>query len=209
MYAPVSFPPYAYAIPISDARAHQNHCICMSKQEDELRKMFRTLWEQHVAWTRMVIISIAGSLPDEDLTTKRLLRNPGDMANVLKPFYGNENAAHFEKLFTEHLVIAVQLVKAAKAGNNRAAADAERRWYANADEIASFLHSINPFWSEEVLRAMLHEHLALTKNQAVFRLTKDYASDIATFDKIEQQALEMADAFSDGVVKQFSTYFEC
>ena len=47
-------------------------------------------------------------------------------------------AARFDSLLTSHLVIAAELVKAAKAGDSRAAADAERRWYANADEIAAF-----------------------------------------------------------------------
>jgi len=204
-YAPFSFAPY----PISDVGAHQNTCTCVSTPHLALNNIFRTLWEQHVAWTRMVIISIAGDLPDEELTTKRLLRNPTDMANVINPFYGNEISSKFEQLFRDHLVIAAQLVKAAKAGNSRAAADAEHRWYANADDIASFLNSINPYWSEEVLRAMLHEHLALTKNEAVFRLNKDYASDISTFDRIEQQALEMADAFTEGIVKQCPMYFQC
>jgi hypothetical protein len=57
------------------------------------------------------------------------------------------------------------------------------------------------------LRAILYEHLALTKSEAVLRLTKDYAADIAVFDKIERQALGMADAFSDGIVKQFPAVF--
>ncbi|MED4784992.1 LysM peptidoglycan-binding domain-containing protein [Brevibacillus choshinensis] len=194
IYAPSAYPS-PYPIPVSDLKPMQNYCVCISKSEDKLSKTFRTLWEQHVAWTRMVIISIAANLPDENLTTKRLLRNPGDMAKVLEPFYGTEISKEFEKLFTDHLVIAAELVKAAKAGNSRAAADAEHRWYVNADEIAAFLNSINPYWQEETLRAMLQEHLALTKNEAVYRLAKDFASDISTFDKIEQQALEMADAF--------------
>jgi hypothetical protein len=116
----------------------------ISKAETTLRNLWRTLWEQHVAWTRMLIISIAHSLPDEALVTKRLLRNPSDMAAVIKHFYGNERASKFSSLMTDHLAIAAQLVKAAKAGDQAATADAEKRWYANADEIADFLSSINP-----------------------------------------------------------------
>lgn len=179
----------------------------VSKAEVKLREDMRKLWEEHVAWTRMTIISIASSLPDEDLVTKRLLRNATDMANAFKIFYGNEIATWFGHLMTEHLVIAAQLVKAAKAGDSKAVADAEKRWYENADEIATFLHQINPYWSKEEMMNMLHDHLALTKSEAVYRLTKDYASDIKTYDEIEKQALLMADAFSDGIVKQFPYFF--
>ena len=71
------------------------------------------------------------------------------MGNLLKPFYGNRIAARFSNLIREHLVIAAELVKAAKAGNQKAAAAAERRWYANGEEIAEFLSRINPFISRD------------------------------------------------------------
>jgi hypothetical protein len=167
----------------------------------------RKLWEQHVAWTRMLIISIAANLPNEELVARRLLRNAPDMANALKPFYGEANSSIFARLLRDHLLIADQLVKAAKAGDHKGAADAEKRWYDNADEIAAFLNSINPYWPKEAMKAMLYEHLALTKSEAVSRLNKDFASDIATYDKIEQQALSMADAITDGIVKQFPYMF--
>ena len=95
----------------------------------------------------MTIISLAFNLPDVDSVTARLLRNATDMGNLLKPFYGNKIAAKFSNLIREHLLIAAELVKAAKAGNQKAVAAAERRWYANGEEIAEFLSRINPFIS--------------------------------------------------------------
>lgn len=175
----------------------------VSKAEVDLKSNMRMLWEQHVAWTRMTIISIAANLADEGLVTKRLLRNPGDFEALLRPLYGDEKAAQFARLLTDHLVIAAELVKAAKAGDSKAAEEAEQRWYANADEIATLLNQINPFLSKEAFRTMLHEHLALTKAEAVARLNQDYARDIALYDQIEQQALMMADAMTEGIVQQF------
>ena len=38
-------------------------------------------------------------------------------------------------------------------------------------------------------------------------IEKNYKEDIAVFDKIEAEALEMADAISDGIIKQFPGMF--
>jgi hypothetical protein len=155
----------------------------------------------------MTIISMVFNLPDVDLVTKRLLRNPDDFANVLKLYYGESNASKFSTLLKDHLVIAAQLVKAAKAKDNKTAADAEKRWYANADEIAAFLASINPNWSQEEWKMMLHEHLRLVKAEAVSMLTKNYRAGIDVYDELENQALEMSDVMTEGVITQFPNRF--
>ncbi|WP_239984824.1 acetylglutamate kinase [Sporolactobacillus pectinivorans] len=179
----------------------------ISMAETELRNHLRLLWEQHVYWTRLTIVGIVFSLPDAELTTNRLLRNPKDFELALAPLYGSAVASQFEKLFTEHLVIAAQLVRAAKAGNSTAATDAEKRWYTNADEIAAFLGHINPYWSAKDWQSMMHEHLALTKTEAVELLTKKYTESVSTFDRIEQQALTMADIMAYGIARQFPSQF--
>ncbi|SBV96141.1 hypothetical protein KL86CLO1_10737 [uncultured Eubacteriales bacterium] len=182
-------------------------CRGISASEQTLSNHMRLLWEQHVYWTRMLILSIAFSLPDADFVAARLLRNPKDFAAALRPFYGETLTAKFAELFTAHLTIAAELVKAAKAGDSAAAADAERRWYANADQIAAFLGRINPYWSEQEWRKMLYDHLAMTKTEAVEILTQKYEDSINTFEMIEQEALMMADEMTQGIVKQFPQHF--
>jgi hypothetical protein len=49
--------------------------------------------------------------------------------------------------------------------------------------------------------------MPMAKNEAVLRLSKKYNSDIAAYDQIEKQALEMADVFTDGIIKQFPNSF--
>ena len=46
-------------------------------------------WEQHIMWTRMLLISIAENLKDLEATQSRLLRNPKDIADIFKIYYGN------------------------------------------------------------------------------------------------------------------------
>jgi hypothetical protein len=193
--------------PANVEEATSRERVVFTQSEIELMSAMRALWEQHVAWTRMTIISIAANLPDQDLVSQRLLRNAKDMGNLLRPLYGNKVANEFSYLIREHLLIAARLVKAAKAGNSREAAQAEREWYENADDIAAFLNSINPNIAEAEMRDMLHQHLALTKSEALARLSGNFARDIAIYDKIERQALAMADAITTGIVEQFPNKF--
>lgn len=181
---------------------------CVKMSEVNLTLQMRELWAEHIIWTRMFIMSVADKTTDKAAVTERLLKNYEDMADAMKPYYGDEKASEFGDLIEDHLLIAASLVEAAKAGNSTAADDAEEEWYKNADEIAVFMSNANPNWNETDLKAMWHEHLKLTKDEAVARLTMDYAADIAAFDQIETQANMMADSIAYGICKQFPEMFQ-
>jgi len=181
---------------------------CIKMSEMNLTLQMRELWAEHVIWTRMFIMSVADNTTDKTVVTERLLKNYEDMADALKPYYGNDKASKFGDLIEEHLLIAAGLVEAAKAGNSTAAADAEKKWYENADEIAAFESSINPNWNKTALTTMWHDHLKLTKDEAVARLTMNYTADIAAFDQIETLANMMADSMTEGIRKQFPDKFQ-
>ncbi|WP_231506383.1 acetylglutamate kinase [Paenibacillus sp. UNC451MF] len=172
-----------------------------------MNRKLRALWEQHVYWTRLTVNSIIDGLPDEKETTARLLRNPADFAEVLKPLYGEDIAKRFADLLTDHLAIAAELVKYLRAGNALAASDARKRWFANADDIANFLSSINPYWSKEEWRSMMYEHLRLLSDEVATRFAGNYQQNVALGDQIESQALGMADVMMKGVIQQFPMAF--
>jgi len=46
----------------------------------------------------------------------------------------------------------------------------------------------------------------MTKDEAIYMLTQKYADSINIFDKIEQEALIMADTMTQGIVKLFPHY---
>jgi hypothetical protein len=178
-----------------------------TEAETKLVLALRDLWVDHTDWTRMYIVSFLADLPDAEVVAQRLLRNQEDIGNAIKPFYGKEAGNKLTELLNGHILVAVDLLKAAKAGDSNATAVSEGEWYQNADEIATFLSSANPNWSKEDLRNMLNEHLVLTKAEAVARLTGNYTGDIATFDQIHKHANGMSDAIVAGIVKQFPERF--
>ncbi len=165
---------------------------------------FRKLWEQHGAWTRMVISSIVFDIVDKDYEVKRLLRNPKDFAEVLKQFYDEQIANQFDKLLTEHLVVAADLVNAAKAGDAEKVSSIEKRWKQNGINIARFLSQINPYFIFDDWQKMMLQHLNFVKTEAVDLINKQYQKSIDTYDAMETHILNMADMMAQGIIKQFN-----
>lgn len=218
--SPVAYPqresypqPYSqYTAPLRHFLSQQQTYLdqrCISKQEADYMAMNRLLWLEHVNWTRMTIISIVFQLPDLPFVQKRLLQNATDLGNCLRPFYGDQIADYYAKLIQQHLVIAAELVTAAVKGDTNTVNVKEKEWYKNADEIVSFLSSINPYLSKNVLQEMFYKHLELTKNEAVTMIQKNYQADIEVFDEIEAQILAMSDMIVSAIVRQFYIRFIC
>lgn len=169
----------------------------------------RKLWEDHITWTRMVIVSTFADLPDQGPTVQRLLQNQEDIGDAIKPFYGTAAGEQLSALLRDHILIAAEILQAAEDGDAAALAEATERWYANADDIAEFLNAANPKnWPLEEMRAMMREHLDLTLQEAVAYLNGDYAASIDFYDRVHIQALEMADMLSEGIIRQFPDKFK-
>ena len=168
----------------------------------------RKLWEDHVIWTRQVIVSLFADLPDTSFAVDRLLQNQVDIGDAIKPYYGNAAGNQLTALLTEHITIAAELLTAAKAGDSAAFNDANTRWYANANDIAAFLNTANPkYWPLAEMQDLMEVHLDTTLAEAVARLSGDWAADIAAFDAVHNHILMMADVLSNGIISQFPQKF--
>ncbi len=209
--ATVTAPAAAVTDPYADGDADvpMNHdAAVMTPATAEFHDAMRKLWEDHVTWTRLFIISASHDLPDAEATTQRLLQNQEDIGHAIKPFYGEEAGNALTTLLKEHITTAATLLEAAKAGDSAAVTASSESWYDNGDRIAAFLGEANPDnWPEADGKLMMREHLDLTLEEAVAHLTGDYATDIAAYDKIHLQILEMADMLSAGIVAQFPDKF--
>lgn len=155
----------------------------------------------------MLLISIAENLKDLDATQTRLLRNPKDIANIFRVYYGNNVASQIEKLLTEHLVIGKNLIVALKNNNKIEATELNKKWYQNADAMAEAFSSINPFYPKEEVRKMFYELLNLTTNEVNARLKGDYVADIKAYDMVQMEILKMSQFFVNGIVRQFPDLF--
>lgn len=176
----------------------------------------RKLWEDHITWTRNVIISFevnvsdaSATLPDLNAALDRLFQNQVDIGNAIKPYYGNQRGEQLTALLHDHIAIAGEILQAVKVGDAAAYQDANARWYANAHDIAVFLSETldPPLGSLAEMDAMMKDHLDATTEEVVARLHGNWTGDVAAYDKVHNQVLEMADMLSDGIIANFPAKF--
>jgi hypothetical protein len=198
--APMAMP-MNMTMSVHGPRAHSAKAV-------ELRMDMRKLWEDHITWTRLAIISLEGGTPDTAATVGRLLQNQTDIGNAIKPYYGDTAGNALTHLLRSHILIAADVIAAAKAGDAAGLADAQARWDKNADDIAAFLNSVNPHnWELSTMKDEMHMHLKLTTDEAVAHLQGNWDADVAAYDAVHDHILHMSDLLTTGIVKQFPKQF--
>ncbi|MFF2911634.1 glycosyltransferase [Paenibacillus sp. NPDC057934] len=181
---------------------------CVSPAKAKLKEDLRKLWTDHVLWTRSYIVSALAGLEDKDNTLERLLKNQQDIGDAIKPFYGEAAGNKLTELLKEHILLAGKVLEAAKAGNGADLEKYNKEWHRNADDIAKFLSSLNPNWSEKALKEMLYTHLQYVTEEVAARLGKKWDKDITVFDKNLNHMLMLADLLTEGIIKQFPERFK-
>jgi hypothetical protein len=190
------------------ANAHHVQAHKVTAKQLAFHDAMRKLWEDHVTWTRLAIVSYISELPDLQATEARLLENQVDIGNAIKPFYGKKAGAKLTSMLKQHILGAVDLMAAAKSGDQAAVAKASSAWDANGRQIADFLHAANPAaWPAKEMRSMMQVHLDQTLEEAADRLAGKHAAEVRVYDAIHAHILEMADMLSTGIIEQFPARF--
>jgi hypothetical protein len=191
-----------------DAHASGMAATKYSAKALAFRSAMNKLWEDHVTWTRMVIIDFAAGLPDLPTAEARLLRNQADIGNAIKPYYGRAAGNKLTSLLRTHILEAVPVLQAAKAGDKTKLTQALDTWNANAQQIAAFLSKANPrSWPLAMTSKMMKRHLALTTAEAAARLQGNWSADVSAYDQVHAEILQMAAMLSNGIIAQFPNRF--
>ncbi|WP_223440561.1 glycosyltransferase [Metabacillus dongyingensis] len=180
---------------------------CITKETLALKESMRRLWTDHAVWTKSYVVSSLNDLENQKELLARLLKNQDDIGNAIKPYYGEEAGNKLAELLREHILIAGKLTAAAKSGNQSDFKKFNTEWHKNADDIAKFLSSANPNWSEKELKEALYIHLQFISEDLSARLKKDWNASIEAFDKGLDHLMMLADVLSAGIMKQFPEKF--
>jgi hypothetical protein len=183
------------------------HPAVSSAKAARLREDMRKLWSDHVIWTREYIVAVTDGSPDVNAAAARLLRNQDDIGSAVAAYYGKDAGEKLTGLLKQHIMIAVDLIAAAKANDQAKYSATDQQWKKNGDEIAAFLSQANPNRPKAALADMMATHLATTTKEVVARLNKKWDEETVAFDEVYAHILHMSDALSDGIIKQFPQKF--
>lgn len=173
-----------------------------------LQNAMRKLWEDHITWTRLYIVEAVAGTKGVNETAARLLKNQDEIGDAIKTYYGNDAGAKLTALLKEHILGAVEVLTAAKAGDKTKLEAASAKWYQNGTEIATFLSGANPQnWPLDDMTAGMKMHLDLTLAEAVAQLEGKYDESIEGYDLVHEHILGLADLLSSGIIAQFPEQF--
>jgi hypothetical protein len=196
------------ALAAHDASARRLQRADLSPKAAAFTAAMDELWEEHVTWTRMVIVDFAAGLPDLKVAEARLLRNQADIGDAIKPYYGAAAGKRLTQLLRTHILEAVPVLAAARAGDKPKLDAALKAWSANGRQIAGFLSKANPdAWPLSMTRSMMQRHLQLTTAEAAARLAGRWAADVAAYDRVHAEILDMSHMLSSGIIAQFPDRF--
>jgi len=198
----------AHASPADHEHGNSQFVPLRTSAQVSFHDQMRKLWEDHVTWTRLAIVTFADGSKGFSTTATRLLQNQTDIGNAITRFYGTAAGDQLSALLHDHITIAVEILQAAKAGDTAAFAEAKTRWYRNADDIADFLAAANPrFWPQDAMRAAMREHLDETLTEASDELSGNFTASVADYETVHLHVLAMADLLSSGIMRQFPGRF--
>ena len=174
-----------------------------SYEEVKLKIAMRKLFTDHVIWTRMFIVDLLANSPSIDNTTNRLLKNQEAIGNCMKPFFGDTAGDTLISLLKDHITITIDILKAIKIEDTIKSIALETDVVTNAENIATFLSTINPCYSRDELIEMLETYLILVKYQFIARMNRDYNSDIMYIDMGIHHILMISDYLFKGIIERF------
>ncbi len=173
------------------------------------RLALRELWQYQVTWMRSYIVSTLADLEDRDIVKDKLIKNQEKIGNAVKPYYGIIAGRRLASLLREHILIAIEIVRAKKEKDGQALKEAREKGRQYAERISNLFGRVkSPVWDKEHLQEMFYKHLEYIDRQVDFRLQKEWMSEIKAYDDGLAHVLWLSDVLAESIVRQFPDKFK-
>lgn len=156
-------------------------------------------WLNHTYLLRMLLVSMAADLPDQQELVTALIDNAEEIADLFGRYYPENTVNSLRDLLVRQVELTGGLITQKKEGRTKDTEEQVRRLNENADRIAELLAFATPEYEESVLKEMFRMYVDLTGQEISERLAGNYEKDLQTFWNIQRQIIAMADYFANGL----------
>ena len=177
----------------------ENSGISNNNGKGNLKELMRMAWLNHTYPLRMLLVSMAADLPDQQELVTALIDNAEEIADLFGRYYPENTVNRLRDLLVRHVELTGGLITQKKEGRAKDTEEQVRRLNENADRIAELLASATPEYEESVLKEMFRMHIDLTGQEISERLAGNYEKDLQTFWNVQRQIIAMADYLSSGL----------
>jgi hypothetical protein len=170
----------------------------------KLHATMRELWQGHADTTREYALAVkAGDAAAEKKATDAVVANAKKIADAVGSFYGDAAGKKTLELLAGHWAGVKALTDAQKKGDAAGVTKAMSDLSANADAIAKFFSGANPNLPESAVKGLFVTHAAHHQTLTGEIMKGDTAKAAKTWSAMQAHMNTIADAFSDGIAKQF------
>lgn len=131
----------------------------------------------------------------------RLYIIPVDFHDRLTLIFGKQPAEEFLKLLSMHIILTEKIINAMKNGDQQEVNTNTVALYRNADDLASLLRRINPFWSNIQWRNLLYNFINMTLQQAVSFMSNEFKTAIDIYDRLASHSQLLGDYMANGIIQ--------
>ena len=180
----------------------------LTQKTVELKVNMRDLWAGHIFWVRNMVMSTKyGDTEASKIAEGKVVENAKAIADAIVPLYGKKAGDKLFELLAGHYGAVKEYMTTAFAGDADGKGVAVEKLKKNAEEIATFLSSANPNWPKETVLGLFMAHGGHHITQIDQINSKDYSAEAKTWDDMRKHIYVIADALTDGIVKQFPKKF--
>lgn len=163
----------------------------------------QTLWARLGFLIRDLMIAVFRD-PDRVESTAEQLYNllAVDFYNLFSFVYGSETAQQFINYSSRAITDLWSLLEGISTNNQEKVDSSTVDVYKTADQLSTFLASINPYWSADQWKNFFYQYIRTTIDEALALVSNDFNKEHQLFQQLERLSALMGDYMARGIIAQ-------
>jgi hypothetical protein len=172
---------------------------CITYSQMNLIFNIRMYYRRLTSWTWAYIISRYFGVGSPQDVFSLLYLETLDIGDMLRMIFGRVFSESYSRIAGQYPIALRNLIDAQIRGDIDAIDLYIERLYNNVERRASYIESINPYWTAEEYRELFYTYNMYILELINSIILSDYSRLVETFDQLKDHTNRMGDVFAEGV----------